>query len=183
MQWFDETLNVQYMHPGEIREGMRIAREVQKPIGPNGTLKPCTELTPVWDIGLAPSGGISYGSRYLFRLNTGELRSAQTNDRVPVDPEIIPENLSPHDGTWVTHEPFGLHDHHLFTTDREWYEHSRLVHRFETEDGRVYRLLCGKHGVLKVCRWDQGKKWLGPARFYPEGAYKQWDAIAAGDAW
>ncbi|MFD9815186.1 hypothetical protein [Streptomyces sp. NPDC059080] len=182
MKWFDSTLNVKYTHPSEIREGMRWAREVQRPIGPHGAMRPCTELTPVWDISLGASGGY-YGSRYLFRLNTGELRSAQSNDRVPVDPEIIPENRPPHESTWITNEPFGFHDHKAFTTDREWYERSRVLERFEVEDGRVYRLLNGKHGVLKVCRWDQGKKWLSPARVTPECAYDQFEAITEGRGW
>ncbi|KOT51147.1 MULTISPECIES: hypothetical protein [Streptomyces] len=182
MEWFDDTVNVRYVHPAEIKEGMRIAREVYKPIGRGGAMVPCTELTPVWDISLGDSD-VYYGTCYLFRLSSGELRSTRSDHRVPVDPEIIPGNLPPHAGTWITNEPFGFHDHKSFMTDREWYEASRVVEVYEEDDGRVYRLLRGKHGVLKVCRWDQGKKWLGPARISPEAAYDQFDAIKEGRAW
>jgi hypothetical protein len=182
MDWFDSTLNVRLVHPAGIQAGMRLARHVEKPIGPHGEMKPATELTPVWDIGIGASGGY-HGMRYLFRLMTGELRTATSSDRMWADPEILPENRPPHETTWITNEPFGFHDHLGFTTDREWYERSRLVSQHTTEDGRVYRLLAGKHGVLKVCRWDQGKKWLGPARITPEGAYDQFDAIVQGTGW
>lgn len=183
MEWFDSTANVQYLHPAHIEVGMRWAFEAEKPTGPNGAMQLCTELTPVWNIGIGASGGFSHGSRRLFRLRTGELRTTEDNHRVPVDPEILPENLPPHDSTWITHERFGLHDAKGFTTDREWYEVSRLLEKYETEDGRVYRLLAGKHGVIKVVRWDQGKKFLGPARVTWDGAYDQFAAIVEGRGW
>ncbi|MET9360441.1 hypothetical protein ABZX93_05985 [Streptomyces sp. NPDC006632] len=183
MEWFDPTVNVKYLHPSEIREGMRWAREVQKPIGPHGALLPCTELTPVWDTSIGASGGY-YGTRYLFRLSTGELRSAQSNDRVPIDPEIIPENRPPHEGMWITNEPFGFHDHKPgVTPDRHWYENSRLVEKWGASDGRVYRLLTVGYRMFWVCRWDQGKKWLGPTRETFELAGQQLDAIVEGRAW
>ncbi|MBL1115373.1 hypothetical protein JK364_23670 [Streptomyces sp. 110] len=184
MEWFDSTLNVQYMHPAEIKEGMRWAREVQRPLGPGGSMQSCTELTPVWDIGLGNSGGY-YGMRYLFSLKTGELRSAQDNDRVPVDPEILPENLPPYEGTWITNEPFGFHDHKPgVIPDRHWYENSRALEVWTAEDGRVYRLLAYRsHRLFWVCRWDKGAKWFGPSRETPDLAGKQFDAIVEGRGW
>ncbi|MFF7415672.1 hypothetical protein [Streptomyces lydicus] len=184
MGWFDPTLNVKYMHPSEIKKGMRMAREVHKPIGPGGAMQPCTELTPVWDVSLGSSGGISYGLRYLFRLMTGELRSAMDCDRVPVDPEILPENRPPRDGMWITNEPFGFHDHKPgVTTDREYYANSTALEKWTAPDGKVYRLLAYR-GWRKfwVCRWDQGTKWFGPHREIPDLAGEQFDAIRRGEA-
>ncbi|MEV5264769.1 hypothetical protein [Streptomyces werraensis] len=184
MEWFDPTLNVRYLHPSQIEPGMRWAREVQKPIGPGGSMKPATELAPVWDISIGSSGGY-YGLRYTFRLSTGELRSAQDNDRLPIDPLIIPENQPPHEGTWITNEPFGFHDNKPgVTPDRDYYTNSRALETWTSADGRVYRLLAYR-GWRKfwVCRWEQGKKWFGPDRENSDLAYDQLDAIRTGAAW
>lgn len=184
MQWFDPKLHVTYVHPSEVREGMRLARKVHKPIGPGGAMRPCTELTPVWAIGLGPSSCLAYGPSYLFRLMTGELRTAQSNDRVPIDPDIIPENRPPHEGEWITNEPFGFHDDKpSVIPDRHWHDRSTVMEEWSANDGRLYWLLNVDNGRYWVCRREGAKRWNGPSRRTLDLAGAQLEAIMEGRGW
>lgn len=190
MEWFNPTFGIEYVHPSSIREGMRIATEVHKPL-PGGGHQRKTALAPVWNIGTGQSTG--YGIRYLFRLNTGELYAADSNCRVPVILRIDQKDMPPHTGLWITNQRFDENAGML--GDRYFYERTRQVDKFETEDGRVYRLLFGQSRRREdlgrseqwrcfwVYRWDQGVKWLGPGREAQDLAWEQFEAIREGKAW
>lgn len=173
MQWSLRGMAelIEHVHPAEIKPGMRMPAKVVD-------MKPSRELIPVWDV--------DYGDgRYTFRLSNGERRLAVNVDRVYAVREIRPEDRPPYTGPWITHTPFGFYDQTPgVSPDREWYQDSRQLARFTPEDGRVYRLLTTRrYDLFVVCRWDHGKKWLGPTRFYAENAWKQWEAIERGNAW
>lgn len=190
--WFDPTVGVLLMHPSEITTGMCLAHEAAAPDGSRDTV-----LRPVWSIGCGGTHEHHGGIRYNFRTMDGELITASSNSRVWAVPEILPENLPPHDGMWITNQKFGMHDHKAGVLgDRYFYQRTRALDTFTDPDGRTYRLLEGRstrHDNRRdsegrwhcywVYRWEQGVKWLGPSREVSDLAYEQFEMIRKGRAW
>jgi hypothetical protein len=188
MEWFDPTLNVQFLHPSAVRKGMSLARAVT---GEDGQVR--TALYPVWDIGTAAQTFPAYSIGYWFRTSDGKLHSASSADRVPVITEITDETQPPSSGIWITNQRFD--ENAGLLGDRHFYERSRAIDKFEAEDGRVYRLLYGcsrrsedtgpgeRWSCFWVCRWDRGVKWLGPSRGAQSLTEEQFEKIREGKAW
>ncbi|MER5891109.1 hypothetical protein ABT160_45475 [Streptomyces sp. NPDC001941] len=192
LMWPDESAGVELLDPSQIKTGQRLARQVTRSDGSIGT-----EFTPVWGISVGGTHETSVGIGYGFRTSDGEWHRAASNSFMWAHPQIRPEDLPPHEGTWITHQRFGAHDDKPGVLgDRYFYERTRAIDTFTASDGRVYRLLSGRstrhdnhenpHGRWRgfwVYRWDHGVKWLGPSRESVDSANEQFELIRQGRAW
>lgn len=187
MEWFDPTAGVVLMHPAQVKDGMRLAREVVSPEG-----VPTTELTPVWDSG--------YSNGAWFRTSDSKLHTFYSDPYgngasfVWVQPEILTESMPPYEGRWLTNQKFD--ERAGMVGDRYFYERTTAVDEWICPDSRrVYRLLHGRSrrredtgpgerwSCFWVYRWDHGVKWIGPSREQHRLAEEQFDKIRGGQAW
>ncbi|MFJ7280665.1 hypothetical protein [Kitasatospora sp. NPDC098663] len=92
--WFDPDAGVVLMHPCDLKAGMRLA---SRRIDEND--RQVTVLTPLWTA-KHDSGRTSDGEFHSWRSF-----SPDSGVRVWAHPEIRPEFMPPHEGTWITNIP------------------------------------------------------------------------------